>query len=159
MMSDSAVPETTDLAVQIDIDLKQAMRDRDDVRKLTLRSVKTSLTEAAKEGADHTLTQERVIAVIQKEAKRRREAAEEYTKAGDQTRAANEMAELAVLEQYLPRQMSEQEIEVVARQVIAEVGANSPKEIGKVMSPLMARLGGRADGKLASAVVRRLLGG
>lgn len=158
-MSDPVPAATPDLVLQIDVDLKQAMRDRDEVRKLTLRSVKTALTEASKEGADHTLSQERVIAVIQKEAKRRIEAAEIYRSAGDTARADAEMAELAVLEAYLPRQLSEAEIEVVAREVIAEVGATSPREIGKVMSPLMARLGGRADGKLVSSVVRRLLGG
>lgn len=158
-MSDPAPSATPDLVLQIDLDLRQAMRERDEVRKLTLRSVKTALTEASKEGSDHTLSQERVIAVIQKEAKRRIEAAEIYRSAGETARADSEMAELAVLETYLPRQLSETEIEVVAREVIAEVGATSPREIGKVMSPLMARLSGRADGKLASAVVRRLLGG
>lgn len=150
---------TPDLVAQIDIDLKQAMRDRDEVRKLTLRSVKTALTEASKESADHTLTRERVLSIIQKEAKRRIEAAEIYRSAGATAQADNEMAELAVLEHYLPKQMSEDEIEVVAREVIAEVGATSPKEIGKVMAPLMARLGGQADGKTANAVARRLLSG
>ena len=147
------------LAAQIDEDLKQAMRDRDDVKKLTLRSVKTALTEAVKETSDHSLSPEKVVAVVQKEAKRRREAALEFEKAGDATRAAAELAELAVLEGYLPTQLTEAEVEALARTVIAEVGATSFKELGKVMSPLMARTGGRADGKLVNSVVRRLLNG
>lgn len=147
------------LVAQIDEDLKQAMRDRDETKKLTLRSVKTALTEAVKETADHSLSEEKVMAVLQKEAKRRREAALEYEKAGDASRTAAELAELAVLESYLPQQLTEAEIETLARTVIGEVGATSLKELGKVMSPLMARTGGRADGKLVSAVVRRLLNG
>lgn len=147
------------LLERIDADLKQAMRDRDEVTKLTLRSVKTAVTEAAKAGEDHHLSQEQVVAIIQKEAKRRREAATEFEKAGDARRIAQELAELAVLEHYLPRQMGEAEIEQMARTVIGEVGATSAKEFGKVMAPLMARLQGQADGKLVSAVVRRLLNG
>lgn len=152
------VEEQNPLVARIDSDLKQAMRDRDETAKLTLRSAKTALTEAMKETSDHSLSDEKVLAVLQREAKRRREAAAEYEKAGAADRAAAELAELAVLERYLPRQMSEAEIETLARAVIAEVGATSQKELGKVMSPLMARAGGRADGKLVNAVVRRLLG-
>lgn len=153
-----ANPEVNPLVAQIDADLKQAMRDRDETTKLTLRSVKTALTEVSKESADHSLGAEKVLGVLQKEAKRRREAAEEYAKAGETARAAAELAELAVLERYLPKQLTEPEIEALARAVIAEVGATSQKELGKVMSPLMARTAGRADGKQVNAVVRRLLG-
>lgn len=148
---------STSLLERIDEDLKQAMRDRDETRKLTLRSAKTALTEAMKSGADHTLSEEQVIAVLQKEAKRRREAAAEYEKAGDATRAGSELAELAVLEVYLPKALSEAEIEEIAAAVIAEVGATSQKEFGKVMGPIMARVGGRADGKAVGAAVRKLL--
>lgn len=146
------------LVERIDADLRQAMRERDETGKLTLRSVKTALTEATKETADHSLSEEKVRGVLQKEAKRRREAAAEYEKAGDAGRAAAELAELAVLERYLPSQLSDAEIEALAHVVIAEVGATSQKELGKVMSPLMARVAGRADGKQVNAVVRRLLG-
>lgn len=156
----SDVPaETLPLVARIDADLRQAMRDRNETAKLTLRAVKTALTEVSKESADHSLTEDKVIAVLQKEAKRRREAAGEFDKAGDAARASAEMAELAVLVQYLPRSLSDAEIEEMARAVIAETGAASQKELGKVMSPLMARVAGRADGKQVNAVVRRLLGG
>lgn len=147
------------LAAQIDADLHQAMRDRDETRKLTLRSVKTALTETAKAGANHTLSQEQVLAVVQKEAKRRREAALEYDNAGATARAQAELAELAVLEAYLPKPLSDAEVEAMARSVIAAVGATTPKDLGKVMGTLVAQISGRADGKVVSATVRRLLAG
>ena len=147
-----------DLPTRIDADLKQAMRDRDEVTKLTLRSVKTALTEARTSGAQHELTEDEVLAVVQKEAKRRRDAAAEYERLGDPNRTAAELVELAVLERYLPRQMSEAEVETIARRVIAEVGATSPKQMGAVMAAMMPEVKGQADGKLVSQVVRRLLG-
>ena len=157
--SATGAPATAPLAAQIDADLTQAMRDRDETKKLTLRSVKTALTELAKAGENHALSQDQVLAVVQKEAKRRREAALEYEKGGALDRAQAEMAELAVLEAYLPTALSEADVETMARIVIAEIGATSPKELGKVMAPLVAQIAGRADGKLVSATVRRLLGG
>jgi uncharacterized protein YqeY len=155
----STSPSGDELIARIESDLKQAMRDRDEVRKLALRSAKTALTETAKAGDQHKLSSEQVVAVLQREAKRRKEAAAEYEKAGDTTRAHNELAELAVLETYLPQQLSESEVQVLVAQAIAETGATTPKEMGKVMSALMAKLGGRADGKQVSALVRTALGG
>jgi uncharacterized protein len=143
---------------QIDADLKQAMRDRDEVTKLTLRSVKTALTEARTSGAEHELSQAEVIAVLQKEAKRRRDAAAEFQRVGDQKRADAELAEMKVLDKYLPPQMNEAEIEVVAQRVITQLGATSQKQMGAVMSATMAEVAGKADGKLVNQVVRRLLG-
>ncbi len=117
-----------------------------------------ALAKLAKAGANHALSQEQVVTVVQKEAKRRREAALEYEKGGATARVNAELAELAVLEAYLPKALSDAEVEELARQVIAEVGATTPKELGKVMGPLVARVNGRADGKVVSATVRRLLG-
>jgi uncharacterized protein YqeY len=151
--------EQTVLAARIDADLKQAMRAQDTIAKLALRAVKTALTEATKTGSGaHSLTDDQVLAVIQREAKRRREAAVEYDKVGATVPADQERAELAVLEQYLPRQLSEAEVEVLARTVIAETGATSVRDLNKVMPVLIARVAGSADGKLVSQVVRRLLG-
>jgi len=152
-------PSGADLMARLDADLKQAMRDRDDVRKLTLRSAKTALTEAAKEGAQHDLSAERVLAVLQREAKQRKEAAGEYEKAGDATRMQAELAELAVLETYLPRALSEDEVRSLIAAAIAETGAASPGEMGKVMAALRPKVGGRADGKVVSGLVRQALGG
>lgn len=149
--------ETT-IVERIDSDLKQAMRDKDDVTKLTLRAVKTALTEASKSGADaHALVDEDVLAVVAKEAKRRRDAMAEYEKAGRGDLAEAEGAELAVLERYLPKQLGEAEIREMAAQVIAEVGATSMREMGQVMSALMARVAGQADGRAVNQVVRKLL--
>jgi uncharacterized protein YqeY len=152
------VSDASVLLQQIDADLKQAMRDKDEVAKLTLRSVKTALTEARTSGAEHVLSQAEVVAVLQKEAKRRRDAAAEFQRVGDQQRAAAELAEMKVLDKYLPRQMDEAEIEAVAQRVIVQVGATSQKQLGAVMSATMAEIAGRADGKAVSQVVRRLLG-
>jgi uncharacterized protein YqeY len=146
------------LWARIDADLLKAMRAQDTTTKLTLRAVKTALTEASKAGANHALDDAQVLSVIQREAKRRRETAAEYERLGAKPQAAQELAELAVLERYLPRQLDEAAIEAQARQVIAETGATSSRDLGKVMPVLMARLAGQADGRLASQVVRRLLG-
>jgi uncharacterized protein YqeY len=150
--------EQLSLAERIDADLKQAMRSQDNIAKLALRAVKTALTEASKSGSDHALTEEQVLAVIQREAKRRREAAAEYEKVGASAPAEQERAELSILERYLPRQLSEEEVEVLAREVIAETGASSVRDLSKVMPVMMSRVAGTADGKLVSQVVRRLLG-
>ena len=142
---------------QIEADLRQAMRDRNDVAKIALRAVKTSLTEARKAGADHALSAEQILATIQREVKRRRDSAEEYTKLGATDKADAELAEVAVLEKYLPQQLSEAEIEVIVREVIAETGATSARELGKVMAATMPRVQGVADGKAVNQVARRLL--
>ncbi len=146
------------LIARIDEDLKQAMRDRDETRKLTLRSAKTALTEAAKAGEQHALSDTEVLAVLQREAKRRKEAAAEYEKAGYATRAAAELAELAVLEHYLPQPLREDELHELIAAAIANTGATTAKEMGKVMTALKPVVGGRADGKLVSELVRKALG-
>ncbi|GIV78515.1 GatB/YqeY domain-containing protein [Litorilinea aerophila] len=145
------------LMERIDTDLRQAMREKDEVAKLALRAVKTAITEESKSGDAHTVDEGQILAILQREAKRRREAAAEYERLGAQELAAKERAELAVLEKYLPRQLSDEEIEALARQVIQEVGATSARDMGRVMSTLMERVRGQADGKRVSQVVRRLL--
>lgn len=158
-MSDiTNVSDAAAILQQIDADLKQAMRDKDEVTKLTLRSAKTALTEARTSGTEHELSQAEVIAVLQKEAKRRRDTAAEFQRVGDPKRADAELAEMKVLDKYLPRQMDEAEIEAIAQRVIAQLGATSQKQMGAVMSATMAEVGGKADGKLVNQVVRRLLG-
>ncbi len=146
------------LWTRIDADLTQAMRDQDTIKKFALRAVKTALTEATKVGNSEALTDEQVMAVIQREAKRRREAAAEYDKVGAKAPAEQERAELAVLENYLPRQLTEDEVEALARVVIAETGASSVRDLNKVMPVMMIRVAGVSDGKVVSQVVRRLLG-
>lgn len=99
------------------------------------------------------------LAAIQRLIKQRQDSITEAGKAGRQDVAANEQAELELLQAYLPAQMSREEIEAEARAVIAQVGASGPRDMGKVMGPLMSRLQGRADGKVISDVVRSLLSG
>jgi uncharacterized protein YqeY len=151
------------LREQLMADLKEAMRQRDEVRKRTIRSViaaiKTAETELDSSGERVTLKDDDILVIIAKQAKQRRESIFEYRKGGREDLVAEEEAELAILQTYLPQQLTWAEIEVEARQVIDEVGASSPGDIGKVMKPLMARLKGRADGRLVNQVVRELLAG
>ena len=152
-----------DLRGQLTDDLKGAMRQQDEVRKRTIRSViaavKKAETELDSSGERITLDDEGILVIIAKQAKQRQESIAEYGKAGRQDLVSEEEAELAILQAYLPQQLSREQIEAEAREVIQEVGASGPRDLGKVMKPLMARLRGRADGKLANQVVRDLLAG
>jgi uncharacterized protein len=145
------------LAEQIDADLRQAMRDKDEIAKLALRAAKTALTEARTATANHVMSNDEAISVLQKLAKRRRDTAAEYEKLGSTERAQGELAELAVIERYLPRQLDEAELETIVRTVIAEKGATSLREMGSVMGAVMERVAGRADGKTVNPIVKRLL--
>ena len=110
-------------------------------------------------GAGGELEDDGVLAVVAKEAKQRRESIEEFGKAGRQDLVEKEQAELAILTPYLPEQLSRDEIVRIAREVIQETGANDMKDMGKVMSAIMGRLRGRADGREVNAVVREVLSG
>jgi len=145
------------LAERIDADLKQAMRDKDETGKLTLRAAKTALVEARTATDNQPLTEAEAVTVLQKLAKRRRDTALEYEKLGSPERAQAELAEAAILERYLPRQLDEAEVEAIVRAVIAQKGATSVRDMGGVMGPVMEQVAGRADGKVVSQVVRRLL--
>lgn len=152
-----------DLREQLMDDLKEAMRQRDERRKTTIRSViaaiKKEETELDSSGQRVSLDDEDILVIIAKQAKQRQESIAEYQRGGREDLVAEEEAELAILQTYLPRQLTREEIETEARQVIAEVEATGPRDIGKVMKPLMARLRGRADGKEVNQVVRELLAG
>ena len=150
-------PSPTTLQERLNADLKQAMLARNEVAKLALRSVKTALTMLATSGANHDLSEAQVVATIRKEVKQRRDSATEYERLGAPEKAVAELAEVAVLEQYLPVQMGEAQIEEIVRAVIAETGATSQRELGKVMAAAMERAKGQADGKAVNQVARRLL--
>ena len=150
-------PPPVSFQERINADLKRAMLDRNEVAKLALRSVKTALTLLATSGANHELSEAQVVAAIRKEVKQRRDTATEYERLGAPEKAVAELAEVAVLEQYLPIQMGEAQIEEIVRAVIAETGATSPRELGKVMAAAMERANGQADGKAVNQVARRLL--
>jgi uncharacterized protein YqeY len=138
-------------------DLKQAMRDGDKVKRSAIRLAIAAIknTEIARQT---TLEDGDILGVIAKEIRQRKESIEAFKQGGRQELAAIEEAEMAVLEQYLPRQMSRDEIIAEARRVIDEVGAESIRDKGKVMPQLISRLKGRADGREINEVVTELLG-
>jgi uncharacterized protein YqeY len=138
-------------------DLKQAMREGDKVKRSAIRLAIAAIknTEIARQT---TLEDGDILGVIAKEIRQRKESIEAFKQGGRQELAAQEEAEMAVLEQYLPQQMSRDEIIAEARRVIDEVGVESIRDKGKVMPQLIARLKGRADGREINEVVTELLG-
>ena len=151
------------LREQLMDDLKEAMREKDETRKRAIRSVladiKRAETELDADGKRVSLDDDAILRIIAKQARQRQESIDAFRSGGRDDLVAREEADLAVLQGYLPQQLSEEEIEAEVRQVIAEVGATGPQDMGKVMKPLMARLKGRADGRLANQIVRELLAG
>jgi uncharacterized protein YqeY len=148
------------LEERLDADLKEAMRAGDNVRKLAIRAVKTAVTEARVAGTEQrAVTDEDVLRILQKQVKQRRDSIAEFTRGGRADLVAKEEAEIAVLEKYLPQQMSEDAIRVRAQAVITELGVTDAKGMGQVMKRLTADLRGQADGSLVSRIVRELLAG
>ena len=147
------------LELQIQEDIKAAMKAKDTVAMNATRAVKGEiLLFKTAEGGSKEVTDADVLKMIQKLVKQRKEAAEQYTAAGRQELADNELAEAAVMEKYLPKPLSQEEIEAKIKEVIAQVGATSMKDMGKVMGAASKALAGQADGKTISAVVKSLLG-
>lgn len=139
-------------------DIKEAMKARDKVRLETLRNIKKVFLEAkTAPGANDTLEDADAFKILQKLAKQGRESARTYTDNGRQDLADAELAQASVIEEYLPKQLGEDEIEAEVRKVIADTGAQSMKDMGKVMGIVSKQLAGRADGRAISAVVKRLL--
>lgn len=148
------------LKEQLANDLKDAMRAGDEVRKSTLRMLITAINTSEVAGAERReLSDDQVMQVIVKQVKQRRESIDEFGKAGRQDLVDKETAEMHVLEAYMPPQLGREEIAAEAKAVIAEVGAGAPSDKGRVMSVLMPRLAGKADGKEINAVVTELLAG
>ncbi|MBQ4022898.1 MAG: GatB/YqeY domain-containing protein [Prevotella sp.] len=143
---------------QISNDIKEAMKARDKVRLETLRNIKKVFLEAkTAPGANDTLEDADALKIIAKLAKQGRETAVTYTQAGRQDLADAELAQVEVLESYLPKQLDEAEIEAVVRDIIAQTGATSMKDMGKVMGTATKQLAGQADGRVVSAIVKKLL--
>lgn len=145
------------LTDQIDAGIKEAMKARDTTRLNVLRSLKSALGYAAIESKADALDDAAALKVIQKEAKKRREAAEQFEKGGRSEQAAGELAELKIIEEFLPKALSPEEVEALVKECIADVGATSRKEMGQVMKAATAKAVGRADGKALSSVAARLL--
>jgi len=138
-------------------DLKRAIKERDERRKSTLRLVRAAIVNAEIERYRQELDDEGVLAIIANEAKKRRESIAEFAKGGRQDLVDQEEAELQILLEYLPKQMTREEIVAMAQRVIEEVGATGPAQMGEVMRRLMPQLKGRADGRLVNQIVTRLL--
>jgi uncharacterized protein YqeY len=141
-------------------DLKDAMRAgaAGERRKSTIRLARSAIHNA-QIAAGHPLTDAEVIAVLQREVKQRRDAIDEYVKVRREDRADIEREEITILQDYLPQQMSAEEIAVAVRAAIAETGARGPADLAKVMPLLMQRLKGKAEGRLINQIVRQQLEG
>lgn len=139
-------------------DIKKAMLARDKVKLEALRGVKKEFLEAkTAPGANGELTDEVATKVLVKMVKQRKESAQIYADNGRQELAETELAQAKAIEEYLPKQLTEEELEAELKAIIAETGAQGPKEMGKVMGVASKRLAGRAEGKAISAKVKELL--
>lgn len=146
------------LEQQIQKDIMAAMKAHDYERTNAVRAIKSAILLAkTAEGGKKELEDADIIKLIQKLIKQRKEAAEQYVAAGRQELADNELAEAKVLEEYVPRQFTPEEIEVRVREIIAQTGAASPADMGKVMGVASKQLAGLADGRTLSTIVRQLL--
>ena len=143
---------------QISEDIKKAMLARDAARLEALRGIKKEFLEArTAKGSDGTLTDERATQILAKMIKQRRESAQIYTEQNRPELAQAELAQAAVIEEYMPRQLSQEELVTRLREIIAQVGATSPRDMGKVMGAATKALAGAADGRAISATVKALL--
>ena len=140
------------LTEQLQADMKTAMRDGDDQRRDTLRMVLAAAQNAAKEKRE-PLSDEETLAVLAKQVKTRRESIQAFREAGRDDLADKEQAEIDVLDPYLPEQLGEDEVRALVVKAIADTGAGSPRDMGRVMGVLMPQVKGRADGKLVSSLV------
>ncbi len=147
-----------DLYTQIEADIKAAMLAKDKVRLQALRGIKKEFIEGkTAPGANGELSDEAAMKILVKMAKQRRESARIYQEQNRPELAETELAEVAVIEAYLPKALSEEELEAELKAIIAQVGASSAAEMGKVMGVASKALAGRADGRAISAKVRQLL--
>ena len=147
-----------DLFDRISNDIKGAMLAKDKVRLETLRGIKKEFLEAkTAKGADGTLTDDQATKIMAKMVKQRKETAQIYAEQNRPELAENELAEAAVIEEYLPKQLSDEELTARLKEIIAQTGATSAKEMGKVMGVASKALAGQADGIVISAKVRELL--
>ena len=147
------------LQQQVMTKMKAAMKAKDAVALQALRAVKSSfLLAKAESGAQDELSEEQELKIIQKQVKQRKDSAAIFIKQGREDLAAPELAEIAVLEQFLPEALSEEEIEKVVLTTITDLNAEGMKDMGKVMGVVSKKLSGQADGKTISILVKKNLG-
>jgi len=145
------------LEEQIQKDIKAAMLAKDSVALASVRAIKAAILLAKTSENSKPVDDAEIVKLIQKLVKQRKESAEIYSQQNRPELAENELAEAAVMEKYLPKQLSEAEIEAKVKEIIAQVGASSMADMGKVMGVATKALAGQADGKVISAMVRKLL--
>ena len=144
---------------RISNDIKEAMKAKDKVKLETLRNIKKVFLEAkTAPGANDTLTDDAALKIMQKLTKQGKDSAALYEAQGRADLAEAELAQVAVIETYLPKQMSAEELETALKEIIAEVGAEGPKDMGKVIGTATKKLAGLAEGRAISAKVKELLG-
>lgn len=143
---------------RIQNDLVSAMKNKDTVRLASLRSIKTAITMAkTAPDAPTEITDGDIQKIIQKLVKQRKDSADQYIAAGRQDLADNELAEMGVMQEYLPKQLTEDEITVEVKKAIEETSASSMKDMGKVMGIINKRFAGQVDGKMVSIIVKKML--
>ena len=145
------------LEQQIQKDIMEAMKAHNTVRTNAVRAIKSEILLAKTSGAGAEITDGDVIKLIQKLIKQRKESAAMYAQGGRQDLADNELAEAAEMEGYLPKQLSEAEVEEIVKGIIAQTGASSMADMGKVMGLATKKLAGQADGRTVSSIVKKLL--
>lgn len=146
-----------ELEQKIQNEISAAMRAKDETRLSALRSVKAAILNEKSNGKHHELTDADVVTLIQKLVKQRQESENIYSDAGRLELAEKERRERIVLEEFVPKQLTEEEIEKKVKEIIIETGATSMKDMGKVMGLATQRMKGVADGKIVSGIVRKLL--
>ena len=145
------------MELQIQQDIKAAMLAKEKTRLESLRAIKAAILLAKTADGSESIADEAVVKIIQKLVKQRKETAEIYKQQNREELAAQELAEAAAMEDYLPKQLSEAELEEELKKIIAQVGATGPQDMGKVMGTATKTLAGKADGKAISALVKKLL--
>jgi len=144
------------LSERLNEDMKQAMRDKDKFTLSTIRMIRSTI-KYLEIDLKRTLDDNEVLDILSREIKQRKDALQEFEKAGRDELAASTKAEIEIIHKYLPEQLTEEEIKVIVQQTIQETGASSKSEMGKVMSALMPKVKGRADGKLVNQAVQQFL--
>lgn len=159
-MSETIICEEMSLEERISQDIKTAMLAQDKVRLDALRAIKSAILLAKTEGEHKDmLAPESEARLLQKQYKQRKESAEQYVQAGRQELADKELAEAAIIEEYMPKMLSADELKAELVKIIGQVGAKAPSDLGKVMGVASKLLAGRADGKAISDMAKQLLGG
>jgi len=144
------------LLERLNTDIKQAMKDKDKEKLSVLRMVKSAIqNEAIKHGRD--LTEEEELTVLSRELKQRKDSLHEFDKAGREDLVHKLQGELAIVEHYMPKQLSEEEVSAIVQQTISDVNASSKADMGKVMGALMPKVKGKADGSLVNKLVQQHL--